>query len=357
MDVGLDVTAMISGTTGVARYAGELLARLPRHPDVEVHPFAIGRAIAPLPAGVRHIRVPLRVVHGAWRHLSGPGARTLAGPVDLVHAPDMVPPPGRTPTVVTIQDVLPLQLPEQYGARYRRIAADQGTGRAARRRGGHQLRGHGGRDRRRPRHPPRHDHRGADRAAQAGRRTGATRRWRAPTSSGVGSLTPRKGLHLLAEAVGRLPPGSPPLLLAGPDGWDAASVHAHLARLDLGSRVRLLGAVSDRQLDGLYRGALLLGHPSVAEGFGMPCVEAMRFGLPVVAADIPPVREICGGAAAALVPPGDVDALAGAIARLLADPDARAVATAAGLERAKAFDWDVMTDRIVARYRSLLAAA
>ena len=319
-----------------------------------MHPFAIGRAIAPLPPGVRHIPVPLRVVHGAWRHLSGPGARPLAGPVDLVHAPDMVPPPGRTPTVVTIQDVLPLQLPEQYGARYRRIAADQG--RAAQRGAAVVTSCEATAD-------AIVDVLGIPRATITVALIGPREPEASPEPPpidgpyvlGVGSLTPRKSLHLLAEAMGRLPPDAPPLLIAGPDGWDAQAVHAHLAKLDLGPRVRLLGAVSDRQLDGLYRGALLLGHPSVAEGFGMPCLEAMRFGLPVVAADIPPVREICGGAAE-LVPPGDVDVLAGAIARLLADPEARAVAAAAGLERAKAFDWDTMTDRIVARYRTLLAA-
>lgn len=353
MHIGLDVTAAISGTTGVARYARQLLAHLPEHDDVEVHPFAIGRSPRPAPVGARHLRVPLRVVHAAWRSVPFPGARTLAGPVHLVHAVDMVPPPGRVPAVVTIHDVLPLQIPEEYGPRYRRIAAAQAK---AARRGATVI---------------------ADCEASAdaiaevigipregiavallGHREPAADPISAPVEGpyllAVGALTPRKGFHLLAEAVGRLPAGTPPLLVAGPDGWAGAEVRQRIAALGLGDRVQLLGEVSDRQLDGLYRGALLACHPSRAEGFGMPCLEAMRFGVPLLAADIPPVREITGGAAR-LVPRDDVGALAEALADLLDDESARRALVSAGRARAEDFSWATMTDRVVDVYRAVLA--
>jgi glycosyltransferase involved in cell wall biosynthesis len=170
----------------------------------------------------------------------------------------------------------------------------------------------------------------------------------------VGAVTPRKGFDVLADAVSRLPAGTPPLLVAGPDGWSADVVHRRIAALGLGpERLRLLGEVSDRELDGLYRGATVVCHPSRAEGFGMPCLEAMRFGVPVVAGDIPPVREVCGDAAR-LVPVDDPDALAAALADVLADPGERARMTSTGELRAGAHSWDRTAEVLVELYRSLV---
>lgn len=350
MRIGLDVTALISGSTGVARYAGELVRHLANHPDVEVRPFAIGRTLYPVPPGARHVPVPLRIVHRSWRTFAAPSARAFVGTTDVVHALDMVPPPGRVPTIATIQDVLPLVLPEEYGERYKRIARQQAD--AARRVASVVTTCEATAD-------AIVDVLGIERSritvAPPGHRAPHPDPMPSPPGPyllAVGALTPRKGFVELAAAVGRLGPGAPPLLVAGPDGTGAEKVHQQIAALGLGDRVRLLGAVSDRELDALFRGAIVACHPSRAEGFGIPALEALSFGVPLIAADIPPVREICAGAAL-LVPTGDVDALAGAIEHLLADEEARADMVSAGTRRAADFGWDTMTDHIVGLYRSL----
>lgn len=349
--LGLDLTPLISGNTGVARFAEQLLAHLPEHPDVDVAAFAVGRTELPVPPGARHVRIPLRLAHASWRTIRAPGARWLAGPVDVVHSLDMVPPPARVPTIMTIHDLLPLHHPQHYGPRYIRIARAQAA--AARRADGIVTFC-------------------ASTAENIAEVTGVplelitvapfgqrepVREPAAPPVDGpyllaVGALTSRKDFDLLAEAVGRLPETTPPLLIAGPDGWGAKEVRRRIAALGLGDRVRLLGRVSDRQLDGLYRGALLACHPSRAEGFGIPCLEALSLGVPLVAADIASVREICGGAAV-LVPAGDVDALASSISALISDETRLAALAEAGLRRATQFSWSDMTKRIVGLYRDL----
>ena len=126
------------------------------------------------------------------------------------------------------------------------------------------------------------------------------------------------------------------------------------ARLGIGDRLTILGAVDDRILSDLYRRASLLCMPSRAEGFGLPVLEAMSVGLPVVASDIPAVREV-GGDAAMCVPVGDVRALGHALAQVLKSPDLRDRLKALGLARAAGFTWDATAAATVRAYESALA--
>jgi glycosyltransferase involved in cell wall biosynthesis len=167
----------------------------------------------------------------------------------------------------------------------------------------------------------------------------------------VGTLEPRKNLVTLLDAFDRLwgadkdpsllPPsmsGDVDLVVVGGRGWRDRRLMRELgARSSLG-RVRWLGYVPEDELIALYGGAELLVYPSRLEGFGLPVIEAMACGTPVVASDVTALREVAGGAAA-LVPPGDAPALAAAMARVLADPAAAAAAREAGLRRAGAFSW------------------
>jgi glycosyltransferase involved in cell wall biosynthesis len=163
----------------------------------------------------------------------------------------------------------------------------------------------------------------------------------------VGAVTPRKGLRTLAGALGRLGGDAPPLVVAGPDGWRAEALHAVLP-----SGTRVLGRVDDETLDRLLDHATVLCHPSEAEGFGLPVLEAMAAGVPVVAADIPPVREVAGDAAV-LVAPGNEVELAGALGALLADRRRRAELSAAGRARASAYTWDACAAATADAYRAL----
>ena len=129
------------------------------------------------------------------------------------------------------------------------------------------------------------------------------------------------------------------LVLAGPAGWgDGGSVPSDV-RAGLGDRLRLLGPVRAAELAALYRGADLFAFPSRHEGFGLPVLEAMAQGTPVVCADIPALREVAGGAAR-LVPAADVAAWVDAITTALDDRAEHQRLAAAGLKRAAELPWE-----------------
>ena len=162
----------------------------------------------------------------------------------------------------------------------------------------------------------------------------------------VGTLQPRKNLEAVLAAFERL--GSKHrLVVVGARGWRDDSVIEKLAR----DHVDLLGHVSDDELVVLYRGAKCLVFPSLGEGFGFPLLEAMACGTPVVCADAGSLPEVAGGAART-VSPHDHDALAAAVAEVLADP---APWRDRGLARAATFKWERCAEQTVAVYRDAAA--
>lgn len=172
----------------------------------------------------------------------------------------------------------------------------------------------------------------------------------------VGTLEPRKNLPRLLEAYGRLPEAlrrRHPLVLAGGMGWqNPAELDALLGRPELAG-VRRLGAVSIDDLLVLYRGAALFAYPSLAEGFGLPILEAMACGAPVLTSAGGATEETAGGAAR-LVPPTETEAMATALAELLADPAERLALQRRGLARAREFSWQETAGLVAALYRRLL---
>ncbi len=171
----------------------------------------------------------------------------------------------------------------------------------------------------------------------------------------VGTLEPRKNLPLLLRAFDRLADLDVDLVIAGGKGWRDGPLRAELARRLPSGHVRLLGYVSQEDLVALYGGALAMAYPSHFEGFGLPVVEAMACGAPVVASDVPALREAAGGAAT-LVPPDDEVALAGALRRLIVDPAARAQAREAGLRRTGELSWEASAQRLWSFGRAVRAA-
>ncbi len=156
----------------------------------------------------------------------------------------------------------------------------------------------------------------------------------------VGLLQPRKNLLRLLEAFARLAPARPDVQLAvvGATGWGNEPFHARLGELALGDRVVLCGRVPDADLWLLYRAAARLAYPSLYEGFGLPPLEAMACGTPVVASNTTAIPEVVGEAGL-LCDPLDVAALAEALAAVLDDAALAARLSEAGPARAAQFTW------------------
>ena len=156
----------------------------------------------------------------------------------------------------------------------------------------------------------------------------------------VGTLEPRKGLDVLLQAMTKPQAPALPLVVAGPMGW--GGVHPQQLADDAGldrARVRVLGRVTDAELAVVLRRAELLVAPSLAEGFGLPVLEAMALGIPVVHSDAPALIEVAGGAGVT-VRRQDPVALANGLRTVLDYPERTAARVAAGKHRAQRFTWE-----------------
>lgn len=172
----------------------------------------------------------------------------------------------------------------------------------------------------------------------------------------VGAVERRKKLETLLEAcAGLLRKGLlDAVVLAGEAGYRARDVKRTSIKLGIENRVLYAGYVEQRLLPGLYTLARAVSLASAYEGFGMPVIEAMACGTPVVTSNVSSLPEIAGDAAV-LVPPGDEDALARAIESLLTDSDLRRRMIALGRVRAASFRWAVTAAKHVEVYRRVLA--
>jgi glycosyltransferase involved in cell wall biosynthesis len=175
----------------------------------------------------------------------------------------------------------------------------------------------------------------------------------------VGSTIPRKRLDLVVECCARVKRSVPGLHIVRVGGPFTPEQERHVRRLGLDDHVSVLPAIDDLTLAAVYRRAALLLLPSDREGFGLPLVEALRCGTPVLASDIPVLREV-GGSAAEYVPAGDADAWAEAALRLLrrrADASSRwQNGQAERIARGRHFTWTRFADHMTFIYKERLAA-
>lgn len=142
-----------------------------------------------------------------------------------------------------------------------------------------------------------------------------------------------------------------PLVLTGGAGPLEEALQTRIERLGLGDLVRRVGRVGDEELEALYESAAVLVFPSSYEGFGLPVLEAMHAGCPVVAADVASIPEVAGGAAV-LVDPFDVDGWADAVSRVIGDDGLAEELRDAGVRRAGMLEWDRLTPLMIDAYQS-----
>jgi glycosyltransferase involved in cell wall biosynthesis len=309
--------------------------------------------------GPRRLPLGRRLLASLWERGVGPSLRG----VDVVHAPTVLAPPRRRrPLVVTIHDAIPWTHPETLtprGVRFHRRM----VGRAARYADLIVV----------PSVAAATDLEGAVPALH-GRctviRPGVSPRLRAPAdgtqqtiSMGlpphgflltVATLEPRKGLDVLLRALAQPDAPDLPLVIVGQPGWGGVDVGQLASRYGLRpGRVRILGRVPDEDLAILYSQATAVVVPSRWEGFGLPVLEGMAAGAPVVCSDVPALREV-GGDAVVTVPTGDSTALAHALAKLSVDAQLRVDLGARGQRRAHDFSWERSAKQLWGAYSALL---
>lgn len=359
--IGIDGTPLLRNRTGIGQYTAHLTSRLAGRPDVSLTcvPFTArgGRRPVDLVPSVRwrHLPVPARALHHLWARSPFPPVELLAGRVDVFHGTNFVlPPTARARGVLTVHDLSFVRYPEfvdsaslayrtlvPRGVRRAAVVVTPSEAVAAELVDRYRL----------------------DPAKVVVTPLGVDPQWSTPDPQrdsvrasmglpgqyllGVGTFEPRKGLDVLIAAYRQLVAEGadvPPLVLVGPAGWGP---ELDVSGIPDGRLIRPGFVPSDR-LRSVVAGASAFVFPSRYEGFGLPPLEAMSAGVPVVASDIATSREVLGGFAS-LAPAGDVGALAAAILATLSDADP--VRLSAARRHAAKWTWERCADATVSAYR------
>lgn len=362
---------------GINGYIHQLLRRLPEETGelapalrLRYQAFLYDRAFE-APAGL-HVHRSRWNTRSPWRRIAWEQTRlaVLSRDLDLLHGLAFAAPlASRCPTVVTVHDLSFLRFPEAFRRANRTYLAwitRLSTRRAARviavsestRRDVIDLCGvpearvvtvpNGVDEQYCPAEPAA--------VAEFRRRKGLPERFLLY----LGTLEPRKNLEALIAAYARLPEragaGRPKLVIAGGKGWFFETIFARVAELGLADDVLFPGYVPAAELPWWYRAAELFVYPSRFEGFGLPVLEAMACGTPVVTTTASSLPEVAGDAAL-LVDPDDTAGLTAALSRVLTDAALRADLGEAGLRQAARFSWARTAAQTAQVYRAILGAS
>ncbi|HVN53912.1 MAG TPA: glycosyltransferase family 1 protein [Anaerolineaceae bacterium] len=171
----------------------------------------------------------------------------------------------------------------------------------------------------------------------------------------VGAIEPRKNLLRLMQAFNMIRNNYPDIVLvhAGPRGWHMDHLMPYIEQQGLSSSVRFIGRVPLSELVGLYNAATLFAYPSLYEGFGLPVLEAMSCGCPVITSNVSSMPEIAGGSTI-LIDPLQTEEIAGAIQSLISKPDLREILRQKGLQRANCFSWSQCANETIEVYQKVL---
>jgi glycosyltransferase involved in cell wall biosynthesis len=388
MRIGIDYTAAVSQGAGIGRYTRQLVQALlaldaPRLGGVDTGGSQQDEYVllAPGSAQVRHaslgihsttearfVTLPLseRAWAIIWHRLRLPlWVELFCGRLDIFHSPDFALPPVRQAhTVLTVHDLSFMRVPECSQPSLRAyllrvvppsvrradvVLADSESTRSD----VIELLGVSS-DRVRVIYP------GVDECFRRVQDTDVLadvrRRYRLPERFvlSVGTLQPRKNLTRLIEAYGQLrADGDTKLVIAGGAGWMYEGIFRRVEELRLQSEVCFPGYVADVDLPALYTLADLFVFPSLYEGFGLPPLEAMACGTPVVTSNVSSLPEVVGDAAL-MVDPRDVGALANAMGRVLSEPSLRGAMVQRGLVQARSFTWSRAAEELLRLYHELV---
>lgn len=380
--IGFDVTAALAQGGGIGRYTRELIGALVAADSENTYRLFSAKPPAappvpnslPIAPHVEHRPAPVAEhwLYRLWYRARLPiPVQTVTGPIDLFHSPDFVLPPvsGRIPTLLTVHDLSFVHFPDTFPPRlvdYLNRVVPWSVARAT-----HVL---------------------ADSAAtsddlqqvwgvSASKITvltsGVNARFqpvadpavlesvrnrydigRAPYFLSVGTVQPRKNYQMLVRAFKGVANRRPHrLVIAGGRGWLVEGLLEEIERQGLGDRVRLIGFVDDDDLPALYSASEALVFPSLYEGFGLPLLEAMACGAPVISSDASCLPEILAapeGDAGILLGPTDEAGWTAAMVRLAGDGELRADLAGRGLTRAEQYSWDATARHLLDIYRRLL---
>ena len=357
MRIGIDISPITTTRTGVGNYCHFLLRHLLAiAPEHEFVGFSSGSARVDLGAMKtkvrhRHIPIPTRAMYAVWTALRWPKVDEILGGVDVYHATNFfLPPTRRAKRVLTIHDLAFLAMPElcspaivgPFSKGIRRFAAEadailaysESTKRdivrlldvdpkkivAAPIAADPDLRP-----------MPRE-------AAQA--RLETQYGIKPPFLLFVGTLEPRKNVAGIIRAFSSIAGDIPhTLVLVGPEGWNAAAIIETIDRCRLEKRVVRPGFAPREDLPAFYSAADAFVFPTRYEGFGLPLLEAMTCGCPVITSDNSSVREVAGDAAL-YAPCDDIEAIASGIRRVIEDATLRESLVARGYAQISRFSWE-----------------
>jgi glycosyltransferase involved in cell wall biosynthesis len=370
MRIAYDAAPLLNPRTGIGHYAATLLDRLLAiDPETEFQLFALtrsadGSGIRRKPrVHLRHHRIPARLAVTAWEILGWPPGERLTGETDVVHGTNYwIPPARRRKGIVTIHDLTFWLYPEMCTPQVRRyrwivprvltrcelVITPSETIRQ-------QVTDELGFPEDRIVVTPegiRDPFRQASPDPSLKNELGLTGDY----LIFAGTQEPRKNLDRLIQAFALLGDLDLQLVIAGPEGWGSADLPALARKLRIQDRVLFPGYLGDSELASLTAGARAFVFPTLYEGFGLPPLEAMAAGVPVVAGRGGALPEVLGEAPF-WCDPLDVQSIAPAIEQAVTDEPARAAAIEKGRARASLYDWDETARRTLEAYRRVASGS